>query len=464
VTAIDQAANVGVGSDNITADNTAPTAVADLVAKTVSPGGHQQVALTWTAGTDVNYRGARIRYNGWSYPAYPAGSPPAYPATPVAGTGVGGTPIGGTGTTHAITARNVYYYSAFAEDWAGNTASLDGSATDRAANYYLGDLGSGTGTYIPGSGGYNGQVNYEDLYWFSRLYFSTSPGWTALDPNAGEGDVGPTLGNKTYGANHRFGIARPDGRIDFEDLMIFSMNYNSVAPRIDVPSGSEPSSELALEVRGNTQGVSAGEEMVVVLRLANNGQAVKGASMEVTFNPGVLVLVGAEAGPVFGSSAQGFFAYRENSGRIRIDQAVLGTGRTVEHSGDLAVLRFRAVGSGEAGVSLESGVIRDGENAAFEPVLRAEGEGVPTVFALSQNYPNPFNPTTVIEYALPTDVRVVLKVYDALGREVGTLVDEVQTAGFKTVSWSGKNLSSGMYIYRLTAGEFTDIKRMMLVK
>jgi parallel beta-helix repeat protein len=464
VTAVDAATNTGVGSDNITADNTAPTPVTDLVAKTVSPGGHQQVSLTWTAGTDANYRGARIRYNGWSYPSYPGVSEPVYPATGGAGTGVSGAPLGGSSATHVIVPRNVYYYSAFAEDWAGNVSSLAGSATDRSGNYYLGDLGSGTGTYIPGSGGYNGQVNYEDLYWFSRLYFSTSPGWTTLDPNAAEGDVGPTLGNKTYGANHRFGIPRPDGRIDFEDLMIFSMNYNSVAPRISTPSGSEPSEELAVELSGGRREVGAGEVHPVVVRLRNPGQGVKGTSVEVVYDRTVVELTGVRSGGVFGTSQQGFFGYREGEGRVRIDCAVLGVDRTVEHSGDVAVLEFRGLRSGESHVRLESGVIRDGENASYRPVLREEAEGLPTVYGLSQNYPNPFNPVTVIEYALPAEGQVELKVFDALGREVATLVNEVQRAGYRSVSWSGENHATGVYYYRLRAGEYTEIRRMVLVK
>lgn len=464
IAARDPLGNIGTGSDNITADNIAPTAATSLVSKTVSPGGHQHVALSWTAGGDANYRGVAIRYNAWSYPTYPTGATPVYPATPTAGTGVSATPIGGTSTAHNITARNVYYYSVFAVDWAGNYAPLHATGTDRAANYYLGDLGSGTGTYIPGSGGYNGQVNYDDLYWFSRLYFSSAPGWTVLDPNAAEGDFSPTLGNKTYPANHRFGIARPDGTIDFEDLVIFSVNYNSVAPRIVAPAGSVPANELALELQGNNRNIIAGEQMTVTLRLASNGQPVKGSSVELRYNPASLELVSVEPGILFGSGGQGFFAFREDGDRIRIDQAILGTGRALEFSSDLAVIRFMAVRSGEARVSLESATMRNGENQELEPELRNETVELPTTFALAQNYPNPFNPSTVIEYALPTDSRVILKVYDALGQEVATLVDEFQPAGYRSVVWNGKNLATGVYFYRIKAGDFSDVKRMVILK
>lgn len=88
----------------------------------------------------------------------------------------------------------------------------------------------------------------------------------------------------------------------------------------------------------------------------------------------------------------------------------------------------------------------------------------PTKFALSQNYPNPFNPTTNFDYALPVDVHVTLKVYNALGQEVAVLVNEYQSVGYKTVEFNASQLPSGLYFYRLTAGSFTDIKKMILVK
>lgn len=88
--------------------------------------------------------------------------------------------------------------------------------------------------------------------------------------------------------------------------------------------------------------------------------------------------------------------------------------------------------------------------------------GIPGKYELSQNYPNPFNPATKINFAIPKQGLVTLKVYDILGKEVKTLVNEVKLAGFYTVDFTG--LSSGVYFYRIRSGEFTDIKRMMLVK
>lgn len=79
-------------------------------------------------------------------------------------------------------------------------------------------------------------------------------------------------------------------------------------------------------------------------------------------------------------------------------------------------------------------------------------------------YPNPFNPTTIINYTLPKDERVVIKVYDILGREVKELVNEQKTSGTYSVEFDGSKLSSGVYFYSITAGRFSETKKMVLTK
>ena len=94
----------------------------------------------------------------------------------------------------------------------------------------------------------------------------------------------------------------------------------------------------------------------------------------------------------------------------------------------------------------------------------------PTEFALYQNYPNPFNPTTTIKYEIPDQARndnkhVTLRVYDILGREVVTLVDKQQKAGYYEVEWNAANNSSGVYFYRLeTNTGFSQTKKMLLLR
>jgi hypothetical protein len=98
--------------------------------------------------------------------------------------------------------------------------------------------------------------------------------------------------------------------------------------------------------------------------------------------------------------------------------------------------------------------------------FRGDGypENLPSGFALMSNHPNPFNVETVIEYHLPISTDVKLEVYNLLGKKVATLVNEKREAGYKSVNWDASEVSSGLYFYRLTAGDFTETKRMMLVK
>jgi len=88
----------------------------------------------------------------------------------------------------------------------------------------------------------------------------------------------------------------------------------------------------------------------------------------------------------------------------------------------------------------------------------------PKEFKLEQNYPNPFNPTTSIQYQISSISAVTLKVYDILGSEVAALVNEEQQPGYYEVHFSGSSLASGMYVYRLQAGEYISTKKMMLLK
>jgi len=97
---------------------------------------------------------------------------------------------------------------------------------------------------------------------------------------------------------------------------------------------------------------------------------------------------------------------------------------------------------------------------------------LPDLYTLSQNFPNPFNPTTTIKYSIaPPNLpegevlqHVTLKVYDVLGREVATLVNEEKLPGNYEIKFDGNNLSSGVYFYRLQAGSFSDSKKFILLK
>ena len=102
-------------------------------------------------------------------------------------------------------------------------------------------------------------------------------------------------------------------------------------------------------------------------------------------------------------------------------------------------------------------------------VLSLDENLIPEVFALHQNYPNPFNPTTKLSYDLPEEAQVKIMIYDLMGREVRTLVNDQQSAGFKSIVWDATNnlnqpVSAGMYLYQISAGKFHQVKKMVLLK
>jgi hypothetical protein len=100
-----------------------------------------------------------------------------------------------------------------------------------------------------------------------------------------------------------------------------------------------------------------------------------------------------------------------------------------------------------------------------ESILDVDTESEPVLsFGLYQNYPNPFNPNTVISYQLPVTGNVRLKVYDILGNEIATLVNEEKPAGNYDVSFDASNLSSGVYLYKLQVKDYTELKKMILLR
>ena len=115
------------------------------------------------------------------------------------------------------------------------------------------------------------------------------------------------------------------------------------------------------------------------------------------------------------------------------------------------------------------GTIREPLTLSTEGIAFEVMGNVPTKFSLLQNHPNPLNPMTTIEYNLPEKLQVKLEIFNVLGQRVKTLADMAQPAGRHRIVWDGKDdqgkdVASGIYFYRLEAGEFTDSKRMVILK
>ena len=105
----------------------------------------------------------------------------------------------------------------------------------------------------------------------------------------------------------------------------------------------------------------------------------------------------------------------------------------------------------------------------YSDVVEVESNNIPTEFALYQNYPNPFNPTTTIKYSVPKIVNnqssiINLKVYDILGNEIATLVNEQKAPGNYEVQWNASGFASGVYFCRLQSEDFISVKKLLLMK
>jgi hypothetical protein len=164
------------------------------------------------------------------------------------------------------------------------------------------------------------------------------------------------------------------------------------------------------------------------------------------------------------------FDIRFNSGRIA--ENLNSSVKAIDMSGVTYPLTVRVEGMDirlmdESGKTLNVN-LKDGENVVIDNStinrLVVSGELIPTVYSLEQNYPNPFNPSTVISWQSPVGSRQTIKVYDILGSEVATLIDEYREAGKYEVEFNAASLSSGIYFYKLKVGSFTQTMKMVLLK
>ena len=104
-----------------------------------------------------------------------------------------------------------------------------------------------------------------------------------------------------------------------------------------------------------------------------------------------------------------------------------------------------------------------------DALVIAENNVVPELYTLHQNYPNPFNPVTTLRYDLPEDALVNIIIYDMMGRQIKTLINDHQAAGYRSLQWNATNnagspLSAGIYLYMIQAGDFMQTKKMVLLK
>lgn len=157
-------------------------------------------------------------------------------------------------------------------------------------------------------------------------------------------------------------------------------------------------------------------------------------------------------------------------GRLYVDIVSLG-GFVPAEVGELFSVAFRDVDHETAGLTLDKVEVSDRNGNVFIEAAQAGRIALPKAFSLSQNSPNPFNPSTTIKYQVPEGqaAKVQIVVFNVRGQKVITLVDELKESGDFTVNWNGTNtsgqrVSSGVYFYRMSAGEFSAVRKMVIVK
>src|SRR5208283_2923439 len=182
------------------------------------------------------------------------------------------------------------------------------------------------------------------------------------------------------------------------------------------------------------------------------------ATFQITSNPGDI-------------ETSQFFSY--GKGYETTDTIMPGVGYWVKEnqSGTLILSTGSSASLAKNAIASRIRIVPTSELPPPPPNADGTQNDLPKEFALDQNYPNPFNPTTTLRYALPTDSKVTLKIYNVLGQVVAALVDGFVNAGYQSAQWNASNVASGVYFYRIEAKSvanssksFTQVKKMVLVK
>ena len=359
------------------------------------------------------------------------------------------TSVTGTGQWDEVGNRDYWYFVAFAVDSCGNISPVS-NKTGGTLNYHLGDVHDGF-TDCQG----NNLVNTSDISFLGAHYAIT----LAVSDPLGCLDVGPTTDNYIHGR------PKTDSRVQFEDLILFAINYSEVSktrPAL-APAASD---ELIVLVPGVAD---RGDEFLARLWVRGTGR-VQGVSAQLAWNESAVQPVGVGPGQLLESL--GGVAFSPGPGGV--DAVLLGARETgLAGEGELATVRFRVIGSGDPGIAIATVDARDRDNRQLEMRAGTSGSdpaaGLPRVTQLLPNVPNPFNPTTRIAFTLATTGPVDLSVFTVSGRSVRGLVHETRQAGLHEVVWDGtddqgRRAASGTYYVRLVTTDGTHTRPVVMLK
>jgi hypothetical protein len=427
----------------VTIDTAAPIAVTDLVSTQVTSlndaDGTTKIALTFTAPGDAAIVEV-YRAPFGNYPEYDdapgAGAVPATPAYPPGAPWVM-TGVTATGQTDEPATRDFWYYVAFTKDACGNVSAVS-NETPGELNYHLGDVAAGCAG--------DNQVTTLDISFLGANYGIS----LGISDPLGCLDVGPTT---DYSVD-----ARPttDNRVQFEDLMMFAINYGAVSKGTVKPV-AEPLDALTVETQPGASG-----EIIARLVLQGSGR-IQGLSAKLAWEGAEPI--GMTPGDLI--EANGAAAFSSEPGTV--DAAVLGrSGGGFTGHGVLATVTFRV--TGKPRITLASVVARDADNAEVSlGVVGVIPSAAPKMTELLPAMPNPFNPLTTLGYRLAKAADVELSIFGVDGRRVKVLEQGAKVAGEYRTVWdgtdeSGRRLSSGQYFMRLRAADVVHTRMLTLLK
>jgi hypothetical protein len=351
--------------------------------------------------------------------------------------------------------RDFWYYVVYDVNACGDV-STPSAVTTGTLDYHLGDVSDGI---THGQG--DNLVQTSDISELGAHYgISLAPS----DP-LGYLDVGPTTTGYVDG--------RPltDQLVNFEDLILFAINYARVSspatrPASDV-AGGDPKSITADELLlSSPDHVSTGEVSSAALTMRGTG-VVQGLSIHLSWNPDVVVPTSFAGGQLLHDLDGVAFSAKAGS----VDAAVLGLGRGLSGEGELASVTFRVIAAGDPKIAIASVDARDTKNQPIHVGTSREAQApqVPLITAMQSVTPNPFRGGVALGFALARPDRVQFDIYSVDGRRVKTVTSGAFDAGEYSFTWDGRDeggnaMSAGVYYARLVAGRLRFSRTLTLLR
>ncbi|MBK7369808.1 MAG: putative Ig domain-containing protein [Candidatus Eisenbacteria bacterium] len=436
--------------------HTAPPAIQNLDAAQVTTGndgsGRTGITVTWSTAEAGRVALYRAPFGSWPEYDDAGGVTPdssLAPSAPWTLVSANASP----GIVDHPPARDFWHYVAFFTDSCGNTSAVS-NLSRGALDYHLGDVSN---RVTAGAG--DNRVALEDVSLLGAHYGIS--GATLVTDGVAYLDVGPTTDGQT--------TSRPltDNAIDFEDLLLFALDFRTVsAPQDGARIAGARSTNEVFAVEAPSL-VEAGQTFDVSLTLDASG-SMQGFSAGIAWNPEVVEPVSTTSGGWI--EGQGGVLFSPKAGRV--DAALLGRRASgVEGSGEVARLRFKALREGDPGIRCADVLARDANNRTIESsrLAREVRELVPARTALLAPAPNPARGASLLSFALARSGPVDLSLYGVDGRRVASLAHGIYAAGMHHIEWNGESggrgaIAPGIYWLRLEASGEKFTRRLVMLR